>query len=179
MIELAGCPVAVLGRDGMALQLALHVAQHGPGGARALADLTRGLERWRPEDWRAAARLGEALEATQTFAAGLRLLPQGAVMAQELGLPPTAELTWAIMNKGDRPRGTFHLRAFSEASGWRGRAEVLGRALFPSRAWIVSQFPWARGGGVVLAAGYVAHLLRTPVWAARAWRFSRSARRLS
>lgn len=171
-IELGGRQVAVLGRPGLALHLAIHAAQHGPRDVKAMGDLRRGLERWSPEDWAAAARLAANVGAIEAFAAGLRLLPNGVVMAHDLGLPATVELTWQILNRYKRPRGTFHLQAFVQATGARARADVLRRSLFPTRQWIVNEHPIARRSRGLLA-GYLIHLAHAPQWAARAWRFRR------
>lgn len=177
-IAIRGREVSVPGRDGLALHLALHVADHGPNGIKALGDLARGLERWPLEVWLAAAGLADALQATPAFAAGLRLLPQGALVADRLGLGPTPELTWTILHRDARPRGTFHVRALADADGWRARAGILRRSMFPRRAWIQRQFPWARRGGwMAITGGYAAHLACAPLWAARAWWFLHSARR--
>jgi Uncharacterised nucleotidyltransferase len=170
-IELNGRETAVLDREGLALHLAIHAAQHGPDDLKAIGDLTRGLERWPLALWRAAAALAAELEATPAFAAGLRLVPIGAERADELGLPPTDELDWAIRHRDLRPRGTFHLEALARARGVRGRADVLRRWLLPTRQWIAWQYPWAARSRVRLFAAYGAHLLRTPVWAMRAWRY--------
>jgi hypothetical protein len=176
-IELNGREAAVLDREGLALHIATHAAQHGPGDLKAIADLTRGLERWPLEIWRAAASLAADLEATPAFAAGLRLVPIGVERSDELGLPPTDELDWAIRHRELRPRGTFHLDAFTRARGARARVDVLRRSLLPNRRWIAWQYPWAAGSRARLVAAYGAHLLRTPAWAVRAWRYRRKERR--
>lgn len=176
-IELEGRAVAVLDRTGLALHVATHAAQHGRADVKALADLSRAVERWDDGVWRSAAALAEEVGATPALAAGLRLVPGGAELAEHLGLPATDRLSWALANRADRPRGTFHLAALAEAQGVRGRARVLRRALLPHRRWVIAQYPWARDGGVRLAAAYVAHLLRSPAWAMRAWRYRRRERR--
>lgn len=176
-IELRGRTASIPGRDAIALLLALHVANHGCDGVKALGDLVRGLERWSFEDWRAAARLAEALGAVPTLAAGLRLAPGGPEMARELGLPPTPRVTWTIMQRDLRPRGTFHLASFQGATGWRSRVEVVRRSLLPPPAWLIRQFPWARRSRLTMAIGYAMHMLRAPLWTARAMRFDRLARR--
>ncbi len=176
-IELNGRETAVLDREGLALHLAIHAAQHGPDDLKAIGDLTRGLERWPLEVWRSAGSLAAELVATPAFAAGLRLVPIGAERADELGLPPTDELDWAIRHRDLRPRGTFHLEALTRARGARARADVLRRSLLPTRQWIAWQYPWAAGSRVRLVAAYGAHLLRTPVWAGRAWRYRNRERR--
>jgi Uncharacterised nucleotidyltransferase len=176
-IEVAGRRVGVLDRVGLAMHLATHAAQHGPDDLKALADLSRGLERWPFEVWSSAASLAAALDGTAAFAAGLRLLPSGAKWADELELPSTEELDWAIRNLDAQPRGTFHLQALARARGARGRLGVLRRSLFPPRKWIANQYRWVAGSRTRLVAAYGAHLLRTPTWAARAWRYRRRQRR--
>jgi len=178
-IELRGAEAAALGDDGLALHVALHAAQHGPGDLKAIGDLARAVERWPPDLWRRAAQLAEAVQGVPAFAAGLRLLPDGARIASELGLPPTPELDWKIRNRDARPRGTFHIGAFADAHGLRQRANVLRRSLFPTRRWIGWEFPWAAEGKARLALAYACHILRAPLWAARAGRYLARARRAS
>jgi ribosomal protein L11 methyltransferase len=176
-IDFNGREAAVLDREGLAVHVATHAAQHGPDDLKAIADLTRALERWPPEVWRPAASLAAELGATAAFAAGLRLVPAGAARADELGLPPSGELDWTIRHRELRPRGTFHIQALARAPGARARASVLRRSLLPSRRWIAWEYPWAAGGGARLFVAYGAHLLRTPLWAARALRYRHRERR--
>ncbi len=176
-IEVCGRRAAVLDRAGQAMHLALHAAQHGPAYERHLDELALALERWSADVWDSAAELAEEIGATLAFAAGLRLLPQGAAEASRLRLPSTAELDWKIKHKSTRPRGTFHVEALADANGLIERLRILRRALLPRRAWILHEYPSAREGGLRLIAAYAAHLARAPTWAARAYRFRRRARR--
>jgi hypothetical protein len=173
LIEVAGRPVRTLDRPGHAVHLALHLAQHGPEDLKAAADLNRGLERWSPEVWRQAAELAGELGALEAFAAGLRLVPGGDLVARRLELPAADALLWQIEHSEERPRGAFHLQAFTEAHGLRERMNLLRRSLLPTRAWIVWEHPWAAKGRLGLVAGYCAHIVRAPAWAIRAWRFRR------
>jgi hypothetical protein len=59
----------------------------------------------------------------------------------------------------------------------RERAQVVRRALLPSRAWITWEMRWAARGRVYLAAAYGLHVLRAPLWALRALRFRRGRSR--
>jgi hypothetical protein len=59
-IELAGCQVPVLPREGQALHLALHAAQHGPDFVKGLVELRRALGRWPPDVWREAVALARS-----------------------------------------------------------------------------------------------------------------------
>ncbi len=173
IIELAGRDVRTLSRPGLALHLALHAAQHGREDLKAIADLSRGIERWPPEIWGRAAGLARELAATEAFGAGLRLVPEGELIARQLGLPSGAGVLWELEHRGTRPRGTFHLRAFSEAHSWRERLTLLRRSLVPTRAWIVWEHPDAATSPLRLIAAYGRHLVRAPGWAVRAWLFSR------
>ena len=131
-IELNGREAAVLDRE---------ASRPAPRDPRRPARARRPQGDRRPHPWAralaarrsgaAAASLAAELEATPTFAAGLRLVPIGAERADELGLPPTDELDWAIRHRDLRPRGTFHLEALTRARGARARADVLRRSLLP------------------------------------------------
>lgn len=176
-IEVGGRSAPVLGRDGLALHVAIHAAQHGLEDPKPLGDLKYALDQWPPEVWEHAARLAAELDAVGAFAHGLRLAPAGARLAEELGLPPTDDLDWEMRNRDSRPRGTFHLHALTEARGLGERLRLLRRALFPPREWIVYENPRAQKGGVQLAVARLLHILRTPLWALKALRYRRRARR--
>jgi hypothetical protein len=176
-VNLGGRSVATLGSPGLAFHLALHAAQHGPDDLQAVGDLDRGLSRLPPEVWKEAAQLAPELRATEAFAAGLRLLPAGVALADDLRLPWAEALLWQIAHRDARPRGTFHLQALTDAKSLRERALVVRRSLLPTRAWIVWEQSWAAPGGLRLVAAYALHIARAPVWVARAWRFRRQAGR--
>ncbi len=176
-LELSGCAIAVLDRAGLAFHVATHAAQHGPEVSKPLTDLETALGRWDLAVWTGAAALAREVDAVGVFAAGLRLVPAGAERAGELALPATPGRDWELAMKAQRPRGTFHVQAFREASGVRQRAALLTRALFPSRRWILAQYPSAHRGRAWVLAAYAGHLARTPVWALRALRYSQRARK--
>ena len=175
--ELAGEEAPVLGDEALALHVALHAAQHGLDDTKAIGDLTRAVERWPIDLWREAARLAETVQAVPGFAAGLRLAPDGVLLAAELALPDTHELDWRIQTGESRPRGTFHVEAWRDARGVRERANVLRRSLFPTPRWIRYYVPWARRGPAWMVLAYAWHILRAPLWAARAGRYLARARR--
>ena len=176
-IEVRGEDAAVLGDEALALHVALHAAQHGTSDTKAMGDLTRAVERWPVDLWRQAAQLAETVHGIPALAAGLRLVPAGSRLANELGLPETPELHWKIHTREERPRGTFHVEAWREARGFRQRANVLRRSLFPTRRWIRFYLPWATRGRAWMVLAYAWHILRAPLWAARAGRYLAKARR--
>jgi hypothetical protein len=167
-VEIDGRVVATLDTPGLAMHVAIHVAQHGPGYPQPVADLERALARWPPATWREAEARARELAALRAFAAGLRAIPAGAAMADSLGLPEAEAI-----DRAHRPRGTFHLDALARARTAGERAAVVRTALFPPREWIAWQYTWTGRRGPRLVAGYVVHVLRAPLWALRAWRFRR------
>lgn len=175
-IELGGGQAPVLDRAGQAMHLATHAAQHGPAVEKHVHELELSLALWPAEVWESAARLAGEIDATEAFAAGLRLSRRGAAVAMALGLPATDRLNWMIRHRRERPRGMFHLQALAEARTSRDRLDVLRRSLLPRRAWIIDQHRWAEHGGLRVLAAYALHLAKAPAWAARAWRFRRRSR---
>ena len=176
-IELCGQRVPVLNQGGQAFHLALHAAQHGTLYVRPQRELALALERWPFPVWEQAAALAAEVDAIDLFAAGLRLVSEGAELAETLELPSTDQLDWEIRHRTARPRGTFHLQALLEQRGLSGRARVFRHALLPSRAWMARKYRWTGRGGVILVLGYAAHWASAPAWVIRAWRFQRRARR--
>jgi hypothetical protein len=126
-IDLNGHQAPVLGREGLALHLATHAAQHGPDEVKPLTDLAYGLDHWPPDVWVEAAGLAREVDALIAFAAGLRLVPAGAALAAQLELPPTEDVEWQMLHRDERPRGTFHMQELAEARGLRERVQVLRR----------------------------------------------------
>jgi hypothetical protein len=172
-VEVAGTTVPTLGLPGLALSVALHVAQHGRGDAKAVGDLRRALERWPLDVWREAASLAEDVGGEESFAAGLRLLPTGAKLADQLGLGSAERVLWDLANRDSQPRGTFHLEALAEARSAREKVDIIRRALLPSQAWMSWEMRWATRSRAHLALAYLTHFARSPVWAVRALRYGR------
>lgn len=172
-VEVAGRAVATLGDAATALHVALHLAQHGPRDAKAVGDLSRALEVWPRDVWDRAAQLALRADAQEALAAGLRLLPAGAQMADQLGLGAGEEVLWDLAHHDHRPRGTFHLDALARAATLRERLGVVRRALLPSPTWIRWEMRWASRGHLRLLMAYGLHVLRSPAWALQAARFRR------
>ena len=115
-IEIEGRQAAVLDRAGQAMHLATHAAQHGPGFPKPVDELALALERWPADIWDSAAGLAQEIDATEAFAAGLRLVPEGAVVAARLALASTAELDWTIRHRGGHA-GRFTSRRSQTPAG--------------------------------------------------------------
>lgn len=175
-IRLDGHPVLTLGNPGLALHLALHLAQHGPSDIKAAADLRLGLTRWPEAVWQAAATLARELAAHEAFSAGLRLVAEGEAQAAALDLSSGEQVLLGLAQRGIRPRGTFHVEALTRARTIGERAGILRKALLPAPNWIRWEMAWAARSRLHLASAYLVHLVRTPLWAARALRYARRHR---
>lgn len=161
-IPVAGEEVEALAPPGLALQVALHAAHHGPLAPKALDDLDRAVERVPFADWAEAAALAERIDATPAFAAGLRLRPQGAVLAGRLSLPRAVPVDVAL-RAGGAPPLAAGLDWLLRTPGARAKLALVARTALPSPGALRLWRPLARRGASGLAAAYVSH----PFWLAR------------
>jgi hypothetical protein len=153
-LQVGGTNLAVLQPHGRALHLALHAAQETPDKTQALRDLGRGIELLELDVWRRARALGVELDALPALGAGLRLLPEGAMIARELELPdrPTTEIALRAAGAPDLSLG---VNRFLEMDGTTARARYAASRAFPSPAAMRAWSPLARRGRLGLAAAYV------------------------
>jgi predicted nucleotidyltransferase len=172
-----GQRVRILDLAARAMHLALHAAQNGPIDTKALADLARGLDRVDRPTWEAAAALASALQATEAFAAGLRLLPAGASLATELRLPTqmTVELALRVHSA---PQDAIFFERLRSAKGARKLA-LIARKLYPTTAFLQANAAEPLGPRQLVAARLrhpftVGRRLAPALLAwARAWRIAR------
>jgi hypothetical protein len=151
----------VLAPPARTLLVAAHAAQHGRGTWSPLDDLGRALARTDRATWEQAALLAERIGAVDYLAAGLRLLPAGAEVAEGLGLPTTISAEAQLRAEGAPPiaRGLLRL---SKAPTLRARLVLLAGELVPSPAFMRGWQPLARRG----LPGLVAAYLWRPFWLA-------------
>jgi hypothetical protein len=152
----------VLGPPARAFHVALHAAQHGVHEAKPLEDLRRAIARLPLATWRAAADLAGALDASDLMATGLGLVPGGAGLAAELGLPAPSRA--ALLRATSTTKG---IRPVLDLAHDPLRWATLGRAFrlaipTPTQVRLVS--PLARRSRAVLVLVYAWVPLR------RAWR---------
>jgi hypothetical protein len=179
ILDLGSHAVQTLTPAGIALHVALHAAQHGAGTGRSLADLDRALAVFDRPTWREAAALARELEADVPMGTGLRLLPDGEVLAEELGLSDEQSALLAL-RASTAPVGAMGLYRLFEARGIREKGALLRRELVPQPAFMRQMYPIARRGPVGLLASYawrpiwlLAHALPAIVALVRARRMSR------
>ena len=174
-----GVEVRALDLPARAMHLALHAAQNGPIDAKAIGDLERGLVRVNRDQWRAAAELANELEAGEAFAAGLRLLPAGAALADELGLTRHMTVELALRTRS-APQNAIFFERLARVPGVRKKAALLARKLFPTAVWMRANSDMARRGQLGLVCAWLAHplsVLRRFPPALVAWRSARRATR--
>lgn len=164
-LHVGGVDVEVLGIRAKALQIALHAAQHGAE-EQPLEDLARALRIADEQVWSEAGDLARRVDAVAAFATGLRLDPEGALLARRLTLPAESPPEVALRAQFVVP---FSIALERLRSGpLRARVHLFLRALVPSplymRNWSrmqMSRWPAvARRGRLGL---WLAYLWR-PIW---------------
>ena len=152
-----GSHVQILDVPARTMHLALHVAQNGPVDRKALADLERGVARVGIADWRHAAALAEALGADEAFAAGLRLLPAGEVLADQLLLTRGMSVELAIRARS-APQGAIFLETVADAPSIGRKAALVARKLFPTTAYLHAESTSAGRSHFRLVRAWTSHL---------------------
>jgi hypothetical protein len=156
-LPLLGTDVAILAPAGRALHIALHAAQHGLDIEQSVADVAQAADRLPLELWQAAADLAERLEATSAFAAGLRLVPAGRLVADRLRLP-TWKAPEVVLRETTAADVTLTLNRLVEMPGLRSKMTFALRRAFPPPKLMRSRSPLARRGAAGLAAAYVSRV---------------------
>jgi hypothetical protein len=149
-----GATVEVLNPTARALHVAIHAAHHSkePHLSRPDEDLARAVEMLEPDVWADAAALAERLQAESALAAGLRLVPRGAAIAERLGLAP-ARLDDESLGIAPAPLA-LGFEELAATKGWRPRLALIVREVFPSPAFMRWWFPRAKRGATGLALAY-------------------------
>jgi hypothetical protein len=179
LMPVAGEPAESLRAEGVALLVALHAASHGPTVEKVVRDLERAVERLDLETWTAAARLAAELDATEAFASGLRVVPTGDSLANELNLPGVRSPQRVLLDGGS-PAGSHGLLRIVQPAPLRERLRALRYALIPPPIYMRATSSLAARGRVGLVLAYLARAglrtLQLPA-AIRAVRGSRAASR--
>jgi hypothetical protein len=167
----------ILDPPACALVFALHAAHHGRAVGKPLHDLELALERFDRPVWREAARLGALLSASGAFATGLRLVPGGAAMADQLGVSCAATVQVALAAASAPPQAVA-LEQLASQQGVRAKLDYVRPRLVPAAAWMRASYPIARRGRAGLAAAYAWRFAVVPIrllGAVPTWRRARKA----
>jgi Uncharacterised nucleotidyltransferase len=175
-VLVAGYAAPVLSLPARAAYVTLHAAHHGKEWGKALIHLEHALAAADDSVWRKAGALAAQLQAIDSFAAGLHLLPEGAALAERLGLPETSSVK-ATLRASSPPPIALGFEQLAGADTPADRIRILGRKLLPPPGFIRHWWPPAGRNRRMLALGY----LYRPVWllrnAPRGFRSWRQARR--
>ena len=173
---LAGVSAEVLDAPRRAVMVALHAAANGGAAERSLEDLRRALALASDELWHEAAHVAASIGALESFAAGLRLLPEGREVASWLGLQPPAS-SEVLLHASTVPDGAMFLERLASAQGGRARWQLLARGIVPSASYMRVHSPLARRGAAGLGAAYALRALTRLATLGTALRAVRAARR--
>ena len=154
----AGQEVTALDVPARAMHLALHAAQNGPLDVKAVIDLERGLAKVSRSDWERAAVLADQIGATEAFAAGLRLLPAGEILAEQLSLTRRMSVELALRVRS-APQDALFFERFSEAYGIRGKTALVARKVVPTSASLRANSEVAARGSMGLVLARMSHPL--------------------
>jgi hypothetical protein len=171
-MKVGSAEVEVPGPAARALIVALHAVHHGSENPQPVADLDRAIALVPVTDWRGAVSLAERLHVVAPLALGLQLLPDGAKLAEELGLPP-AEIAASAHS------GAGIALGFDRLAGRHGvvaKLRLLLQEMFPSPRFMRWWSRLARHGPLGLALAYpwrVIYLLWHAVPGIRDYRRSR------
>ena len=178
-MRIGALEVETLGLPARLLYVVLHAAQHESHRfEQPLKDLKRALHRVEEQPWKEAAGLARRLRAVPTFAAGLRLLPDGASLADRMGLLDQRPLMLSLREEDERSL-LATLERLATTPGMGARLRLLGRRLAPPPDYMRWRYPrLAARGTAGLALAYVwrpvSTALRLPA-AILAWRRARRA----
>lgn len=169
--------VRVLDHTGVALHVVVHALQHAYAGHTG-EDLRRAVGALALDGWHEVALLAERLGISGVLGLGLRGHPDGAELAERLGLPQLdLEDSGYSSNAAWAPRGARALSRLRAAPSARDKATIVRRALLPSRAKVsfLSGDDPARGRAVL--AGYLRYWRGLPASIGPAARFVRDRTR--
>ena len=165
---------------GRALYAALHATHHGRDDPRGLPHLSAALGAVDEATWTRALRLAEQLDALAAFATGLRLLPEGAALAERIGVPDATSVRASLLASSPPPIAL----GFDQLASARGahRFEILLRKIVPPPGFVRHWWPPATRNSLMLIVGYVYR----PIWLLqrapagyRAWREAKREARSS
>ncbi len=169
--------VETLSHPARLLYVVLHAAQHASHRfEQPRKDLERALRHAGDQPWQEAAGLARRLRAVPTFATGLRLLPDGASLADSMGLGEERPLMLSLREEGGRSLAVT-LERLASAPGTGARLRLLAGRLAPPPDYMRWRYPRlaARGRAAPGARLSVAPGLDRPAAAGRDRRLAAGA----
>jgi len=149
--SIGGAELCVPSRAALLLHICLHAAHHHEG--KALEDLRRAIARTHEKGWREALELATRLDGLRAFASGLSLLPEGALIAEGLGVGDVRSAEYELRFQRIATAEAINT-LLSRGTGTRARILMLASKLFPRPEFMRWWSPLARRGRVGLLASY-------------------------
>ena len=159
LLTVASTEVEVPAEPARTLVVVLHAAHHGIAEPKPLRDLELLIDRADPSIWQESARLAAQLGATPAFAAGLLLQPEGARIAERLGISDAVDTEATLLSRSAGPTAFGYAR-LAATPGLRPKLAFLLRKLVPTAAFMRHAYPIARRGRAGLLLAY----LWRPLW---------------
>jgi hypothetical protein len=183
-MRVAGVEVEVLRPAARVLALVIHVAKDGSRRGKARHALAHAVQRLPIKLWVEGAEVAARLDATEAFAAGLRVEASGRALAARLNLSEAAPpVDVAIRLEGGAPPLAAGMHWLLTSRGWRHKVVVVLRKLVPPPTFMRAWSPLARKGWPGLALAYLGRpiwvMLRAVPAAQIVWRARREERRAS
>lgn len=158
-MRVAGVDVEVLSPAARTVLIALNAAKDAARVGKVRHDLGHALDRLPLDLWKEAQALAARLEATGAFAAGLRRIPEGEKLADQLDLSYDTPSVIALRDHPPPPLAAG-LHWLLGTPGWKGKFGVVLRKVVPPASFLRAWTPIARRGRLGLALAYVWR----PVW---------------
>lgn len=151
-LVVSGVVVAVPRPACMALIVALHALQRGPGEQQLLDELARAIRIGGIDLWKEAAGVASELRAGGLLRAALGLVPTGAALADEIGLPPVPVRAAILATASADARAcALAFDRIGTSSSWRHKGSLLMRLVIPTPSYLRAT---RAGGDAGLVAGY-------------------------
>jgi hypothetical protein len=150
----SGVDVEVPGIPARVLHLVLHLEPEDGPNSQNWRDLLRGLDRVPREDWSAALALARQLGIEHEMGVRLRRLPEGAALADELGIARKASRYYQLavaVERGDAPRSVRSIWGFLSLPNISSRLAYIVAKLTPDERALREQSMLARMGHVRIA----------------------------
>jgi hypothetical protein len=153
-VKVLGREVRTLGITARSLHITLHAAQHASGSVlQVREDLKRALRN--PEvDWVQVLELAHRWAATDAFAAGLSLRPEGRILMKTLGVSPAQRLETRLRLR-KAPALALHLAEIGRHDRIDYRLRSAFRRLFPKVAYMRERYHLATHSPLATCVAYV------------------------
>lgn len=176
-MKIRGVEATILAIPARALHVTLHAAQHGLSASQPVVDLQRAIQRVDEKSWRDAVKIAQEVDAASAMSAGLRLIPEGASLADSLGLPPPTK-TDDILRATSAPKAAFNIQTFVELPGLLPKLRFVFRKIVPPVSFMRNRSSLARRGTWGLIAAYAARplvVMMGSISGLRGWLIARKA----